>query len=207
MEHLTNEEIILAGLGGTSPRSSNIKMDIGASKYRKHFIERVRLLPKNIQSALKTHKAQIEDAPFYATAELTGTRTELIKLSTPEEITITNIDNGKLGKDQHLTLSAIKLLYDAKSIEGSFTDPFPRELLNGEWELVLNGKKVFRKQQIRNFHDGFYGYQVNKPFGLYELGNPKQISPQTPIEFNLNTKRPVEGFVKVSFEGTVVSTF
>lgn len=209
MEHLTNDEIVLAGLGATSRTSSNrgFKMDIGASTYRKQFIERVNQLPKTIQNDLKTEKAMVQDSPFYATAQIHGTRTELIKLSTPEQLGITNIDNGKLGKDQYLTVSGIKLQYDRSSINGSFTDQFPIELINGEWELVLNRKKVFSHQQIRSFDDGYFGYDTNKAKGLYLLNHPKLIHPQTPIEFNINTAGEVQGFVRVSFEGTVVSTY
>ena len=132
-----------------------VKQEIGASTFRKHFLERVHTLPKNIQKALADGKAQISDAPYYATAEIKGTRAELIKLSIPEELGITNIDNGKLGKDRHLTLSGIRLLFDASAKDGQFIDTFPADLLNAEWELELNGKKVFEKQHVRRFIDGF----------------------------------------------------
>ena len=177
---------------------------MGASRFRRHFLERVHKLPKEMRVALKNGRAQISDAPYYATAEVKGTRTEMIKLSQPELLGITNIDNGKLGKDRHLTLSGVRLLYDANSIDGEFTDSFPAALLNGEWELELNGKKVFGKQPIRRFFDGFYGYNANKPFGLYVLNNPKTIKPQTPIEFNINFPKQVDGFLKVFLEGTTV---
>ena len=157
-----------------------------------------------MRNALKNGRAQISDAPYYATAEVKGTRTEMIKLSQPEELGITNIDNGKLGKDRHLTLSGVRLLYDANAMDGEFTDAFPAHLLNGEWELELNGKKVFEKQPIRRFFDGFYGYNANKPFGLYVLNNPKTIKPQTPIEFNINLPDDVPGYLKVFLEGTTV---
>ncbi|MCI5058473.1 MAG: hypothetical protein MRY83_20340, partial [Flavobacteriales bacterium] len=197
MEELTNEEIILAGLGSASRGMSRkgIKGEIGASKFRKHFLERAHQLPKPIQKSLVTGKAQISDAPYYSTAEIKGTRCELIRLSVSEEIGITNIDNGKLGKDRHLTLSGIRLLYDASAINGNFVNGFPADLLNGEWEMELNGKKVFEKQPIRRFFDGFYGYNTNKPFGLYVLNNPKTIEPQTPIEFNVDLPDDVNGFL------------
>lgn len=180
------------------------KSEMGASLFRRHFLDRLHKLPTHIQSALTKGKAQISDAPYYATTELKGTRSELIKLSIPEELGITNIDNGKLNKDRFLTLSGIRLLYDKSDIDGDFTDAFPANLLNGEWELELNGQKVFEKQPIRRFFDGFYGYNTTKPFGLYILNNPKNIAPQTPIEFNVNLPNEVEGFLKVFLEGTSV---
>ena len=230
MDELTNEEIVLAGLGDLGdvdfedadlgrhrarPRHGRppmflkraTKNEMGASRFRKHFLDRIHKLPRAIQSALANGKAQISDAPYYATAAIKGTRSELIKLSTPEELGLTNIDNGKLNKDRYLTLSGIRLLYDRQSISGNFTDPYPTELLNGEWELELNGQKVFEKQPIRKFFDGFYGYNTAKPFGLYVLNNPKSISPQTPIEFNINLPKAVQGFIKVFFEGTSVYAF
>lgn len=229
MDDLTNDEIILAGLGeatdfedfdtsfeeegdlgrrGRRRRVRNtrkaVRSELGASRFRRHFLDRVHKLPKAIQVALIKGKAQISDAPYYATADIKSTRAELIKLSTSEELGITNIDNGKLNKDRYLTLSGIRLLYDASSINGAFTDPFPAELLNGEWELELNGKKIFEKQPVRRFFDGYYGYNTGKPFGLYVLNNPKMIEPQTPIEFNVSTPQETKGFLKVFFEGTSV---
>ncbi len=181
-----------------------IRKEMGASRFRRHFLDRLHKLPSHIQGSLRKGKAQISDAPYYATAELRGTRSELIKLSIPEQLGITNIDNGKLNKDRYLTLSGIRLLYDKDSDKGSFTDPFPADLLNGEWELELDGQKVFEKQPIRRFFDGFYGYNTGKPFGLYVLNNPKMISPQTPIEFNVNLPKEVGGYLKVFLEGTSV---
>lgn len=211
MEELTNEEIVLAGLGEVDGRrrfgSSRRKVgrsELGASRFRKHFLERIHKLPKPIQKSLMTGKSQISDAPYYSTAQIKGTSTELIRLSVSEQIGITNIDNGKLGKDRHLTLSGIRLLYDKASINGKFVDPFPADLLNGEWEMELNGKKIFEKQPVRRFFDGFYGYNTNKPFGLYVLNNPKSIEPQTPIEFNIKLPNEVQGFLKVFLEGTTV---
>ena len=148
-------------------------------------------------------KAGIDDAPFYATAEIRGTRCELIRLSVSEEIGITNLDNGKLGKDQYLSLSAVRLLYDKNSPDGKFTDPYPAALLNGEWELELGGKKEIAKMPIRRFFDGFFGYNVGKPFGFYALNNPKWIKPQTPIELNVDLKNELDGYLKVEFYGTV----
>ncbi len=181
-----------------------VKNEMGASRFRRHFLDRLHKLPRNIQVSLIKGTAQISDAPYYATAELRGTRSELIKLSTSENIGITNIDNGKLNKDRYLTLSGIRLLFDKDKIDGCFTDPFPADLLNGEWELELNGQKVFEKQPIRKFFDGFYGYNTGKPFGLYVLNNPKNIAPQTPIEFNINLPKEVQGYVKIFLEGTSV---
>ncbi|MBL4594700.1 MAG: hypothetical protein JKX68_12930 [Flavobacteriales bacterium] len=210
MEDLTNEEIILAGLGhrrGSAGLKRAVRNEIGASRFRRQFLDRVHLLPKSIQRALINKKAQISDAPYYATAPIKGTRAELIKLSVPEEIGITNIDNGKLGKDRHLTLSGIRVLFDATANDGAFIDQFPTDLLNAEWELELNGRKVFEKMPFRKFFDGFYGYNINKPFGLYLLNNPKVINPQTPIEFNINLPKQVNGFLKVFLEGTTVYGF
>lgn len=203
-DQLTNEEIVLAGLEGRSRIRRAGRSEMGASRFRKHFLERTHLLPSPLRKALATGRAQISDAPFYATAEIKGTRTEMIKLSQPEQLGVTNIDNGKLSKDRHLTLSGIRMLYDKDSIDGNYTDTFPADLLNGEWELELDGKKVFEKQPVRRFFDGFYGYNTNKPFGLYVLNNPKTIKPQTPIEFNINLPNEVQGFLKVFLEGTTV---
>ncbi|RMG78166.1 MAG: hypothetical protein D6707_10295 [Bacteroidetes bacterium] len=213
MEELTNEEIVLAGLGDLGRRTGRMNLrkavrhELGASRFRKQFLERVHKLPKPVQKALIEGKAQISDAPYYATAAIKGTRAELIKLSQPEELGITNIDNGKLGKDKFFTLSAIRLLFDDSEAKGTFTTPYPKQLLNAEWELELNGKKVFEKMPVRKFFDGFYGYNVQKPFGLYVLNNPKIIEPQTPIEFNVTLPDALNGYLKIFLEGTTVYSY
>ena len=211
MDDLTNEEIVLAGLGGLEGRRGNARNlgrnEIGASKFRKHFLERVHKLPRNIQKSLMNGRAQISDAPYYATAEIQGSRCEIIKPSQPEQIGITNLDNGKLGKDRHLVLSGIRLLFDGVALNGSFTHMGVPDFINGEWELEINGKKVFEKMPMRKFQDGFFGYKQHQPFGLYVLDNPKIIDPQTPIEFNVNFPNAVVGFIKVIFEGTTVYGF
>lgn len=213
MEELTQDEIILSGLGRGRNMNNNMRLkkavrsEMGASRFRKQFLERVHLLPKEIQTALMKSKAQISDAPYYSTGEIRGTRAEVIKLSNSEEIGITNIDNGKLNKDRHFILSAIRLMYDATSPLGHFLYSFPTQLLNAEWELELNNKKVFEKMPIRKFHDGFFGFDVHKPFGMYVLNNPKVISPQTPIEFNVDLPSELQGHLKVFLEGTTVYNF
>jgi hypothetical protein len=208
MDDLTNEEIVLAGLGSLEGKRGSlrnaVKGEIGASKYRKHFLERVHKFPRNIQKALMNGRAQISDAPYYATGEIQGSRCEIIKPSQPEQIGITNIDNGKLGKDRFLVLSAIKVLWDSEAIDGRFTTSGDAHFLNGEWELEINGKKVFEKMPMRKFHDAFFGYKTDVPYGTYVLDNPKIIDPQTPIEFNITFPGQVQGFLKVFFEGTTI---
>ena len=60
MEELTNEEIVIAGLGEVGGRGNRLRKavrgEIGASRYRKQFLERVHKLPRNIQKALMNGK-------------------------------------------------------------------------------------------------------------------------------------------------------
>jgi hypothetical protein len=208
MDDLTNEEIVLAGLGGLEGKRGNlrnsVRKEIGASKFRKHFLERVHKLPRHLQKALMNGRAQISDAPYYATAEIQGSRCEIIKPSQPEQIGITNIDNGKLGKDRYLVLSGIRLLWDETNINGNYTSSYAPNLVNGEWEVEINGKKVFEKMPMRKFHDAWFGYKTNIAFGTYILDNPKIIDPQTPIEINVTFPGQVNGFLKVFLEGTTI---
>ena len=60
---------------------------------------------------------------------------------------------------------------------------------------------------VRKFFDGFYGYNVQKPFGLYVLNNPKIIEPQTPIEFNVTLPDALNGYLKIFLEGTTVYSY
>ncbi|MCB0396829.1 MAG: hypothetical protein KDD36_09260 [Flavobacteriales bacterium] len=213
IQEMTSDELVLAGFGSLGrgkpamAAKGAASNEIGADRFRRQMLERLNMLPRNVQKALQTRKAQISDAPYYATAPIAGTRAELIKLSQSEQIGVTNIDNGKLNKDRYLVLSGLRLLFDATAIDGAFTDVFPADLMNGEWEVELNGRKVFEKMPIRRFHDGFVGYNVDKPFGLYVLSNPKTVEPQTPIEFNVDLPNAVAGFLKIELIGTTVYGF
>ena len=103
MNDLTNEEVILAGLGGRGRRSKkkSFGSETGASKNRRQFLDRAHKLPISVQDNLLKGNAQISDSPYYATTEIRSTRAELITISQSEELGITNIDNGKLSKGRH----------------------------------------------------------------------------------------------------------
>lgn len=230
---LTDEEIILAGLYGDDfptefddseddelgasrkpfrrqPRKNkrtirNIgKQETGASKYRRQAIERIGKMNKGVQEALATGNAQISDMVYYSCAEITGKHCELISEAVSKKLGLTNIDNGKLGKDKEFILSAIKIAYDANAIDGGYKDTIPSEAYNGEWELELNGKKVFDDMPVSVFADGIIGYSILKPYGYYELNNPKHVKPQTTIEFNIKTPLDLKGFFKLYLIGTTV---
>ena len=180
------------------------RREYGASRFRKQALERVSKMGRSVQKALVTGKAQISDMVYYSCAEVTGKYCELISEAVSKKLGLTNIDNGKLGKDKEFVLSAIKIAYDAKNIDGKYADPIPSEAYNGEWELELNGKKVFDDMPVSVFADGTIGYNVNKPYAFYALNNPKHIRPQTTIEFNIKTPQDLSGYFKVFLIGTTV---
>lgn len=180
------------------------RRETGSSRFRRQALERVSKMNKGVQKALVSGKAQISDMVYYSCAEISGKHCELISEATSKKLGLTNIDNGKLGKDKEFVLSAIKIAYDAKAIDGAYADSIPSEAYNGEWELELNGKKVFDDMPVSVFADGTIGYQVHLPYGFYALNNPKHIRPQTTIEFNIKTPKDLDGFFKVFLIGTTV---
>jgi len=180
------------------------RRESGASRFRRQALERVSKMGRTVQKALVTGKAQISDMVYYSCAEVSGKHCELISEAVSKKLGLTNIDNGKLGKDKEFVLSAVKIAYDRNTIDGKYADPIPSEAYNGEWELELNGKKVFDDMPVSVFADGTIGYNVNKPYGFYALNNPKHIKPQTTIEFNIKTPQDISGYFKVFLIGTTV---
>ena len=188
-------------------RASRIGKNTAASLFRKQALERIPKMSENVQKKLVTGNAQISDMVYYACAEISGRGADLIDESVNRKLGLTNLDGGKIDKDKEFVLSALKFAYDANAIDGEYDDAIPAEVYNGEWELQLNGKKVFDNMPMAVFADGISGYNTNKPYGYYVLNNPKHIKPQTTIELEVKTPDTVAGFLKVYLIGTSVKPY
>ncbi len=188
-------------------RTSRIGKNTAASLFRRQALERIPKMAESVQKKLITGNAQISDMQYYSCAEISGKGADLIDESVNRKLGLTNLDGGKIDKDKEFILSALKFAYDANKIDGAYKDAIPPEVYNGEWELQLDGKKVFDNMPMSIFADGISGYNVNKPYGYYVLNNPKHIKPQTTIELEVKTPANVNGFLKVYLIGTSVKPF
>ncbi len=188
-------------------RVASIGKNTAASLFRKQALERVSKMSPDVQKKLIKGQAQISDMVYYACGELAGRSVDLVDESVNRTLGVTNLDGGKIDKDKEFVLSAVKFAWDDNSLKGAYADPIPAEVINGEFELQLNGKKVIDNMPMAIFTDGVNGYNVNKPYAYYVLNNPKHIKPQTTIELEVKTAYNVNGFLKVYLIGTSVKPF
>ncbi len=191
-----------------SMRASGIGRHTSASRFRRQALERINKMSKTVQQKLMTGTAQMSDMVYYSCAEVSGGSCDLIDEAVNRKRGVTNLDAGKIDKDKEFVLSALQLVYDSGSQDGAYADPIPASIINGEWELQLEGKKVFDNMPVSVFTNGVNGYDVNKPYGLYILNNPKHIKPQTTIEFEVkDANGTAKGFLKVYLIGTSVKPY
>ena len=210
---LTPEEVILSGLDGDlegrrrMSKSRGHFSKLGANRFRRQMIERIPRLPKTMQKYLKDDRAQISDKEYFIIRELSGTSTDLIKKNEKSEDGLRNIDDAEIGENQHFLLSAIQLQYRSGD-SGRFDELFPDFLANAVFTLKLGTREMMSKNPVDMFQNPVFGYEVNKDLGLLVLNNPKLISPNKTLAFDIeDAAESMSGFVKLKLIGTEVKAY
>jgi hypothetical protein len=165
-----NAETVLAGKKGSS-------INAPVSKYRADFLQRLKEMPKEIQEGLLNGKLQLSDVVIYGTRDNgSDTVVDIFKTDDSISVGITNIDRAALPAERPMTLSAIKLLL-SDAVTASFNSiAYTPDFSRGEFELRYNSMNVIERMPILgSFAPAVAGYDINKPYGLYELTNPKVI--------------------------------
>ena len=211
MKELTNEEIILSGLGAGIDIASKSKpgqfSKLGASLFRKQMIERIPNLPAAMQKMLKEDRAQISDKEYFVIRELGGTSTDVIKKNEKSEAGLRNIDDAELGENQYFLLSAISLQYRSGA-SGRFDELFPDFLANAVFTFKIATREIMSKNPVDMFQSPVFGYNTNRDFGVIVLNNPKFIVPKKTIAFDIeDAPAGMSGFVKLKLIGTEVKSY
>jgi len=209
---LTPEEVVLSGLDGDLEGRRRMSKSrgfskLGANRFRRQMIERIPRLPKTMQKHLKDDRAQISDKEYFIIRELSGTSTDLIKKNEKSEDGLRNIDDAEIGENQHFLLSAIQLQYRSGD-SGRFDELFPDFLANAVFTLKLGTREMMSKNPVDMFQNPVFGYEVNKDLGLLVLNNPKLISPNKTLAFDIeDAAESMSGFVKLKLIGTEVKAY
>lgn len=220
-QELTQEELVLAGLDG---KLGNANMDgvkkllaneSSAHKYRRQFLERLPSMPEEIVKKLLTGKMQLVDQTFYKTEAFTGSSLDVFNEDDDIKTGESNVAKSRLEKNRPFVLSAIQLLYatDAADAVANFESvEYPAALKRGEVNFRYDSKDVLDKLPIiGSFDPGLEDYDTYKPYGLYELTNPKVMLDER-IEFIIRllggqTLGADTHAVKVLLIGTTVRPF
>ncbi len=209
---LTPEEVILSGLDGSLEGRRRFSKTaqyskLGANRFRRQMIERIPLLPKEVQKHLKEDRAQISDKEYFVIRELSGTSTDIIKKNEKSEDGLRNIDDAELGENQYFLLSALQLQYRSGS-KGRFDELFPDFLANAVFTLKLGTREIMSKNPVDMFQNPVFGYNVHKNLGLLVLNNPKLIVPNKTISFDIeDAGETMSGWVKLKLIGTEVKSY
>jgi hypothetical protein len=174
---------------------------------RAEFEKRMNLLPADIQQGLAKQTLQAVDTAYYVVRSIAGSKVvKMFKDDDTKVVGVSNISSGKLEKGNHFLLHAIQLqggTAEPNATVGSVNfGVIPDYVRNGEFEFKGNGTVLLPLTSCEVFNtQGKDTFQ-----GLLILDNPKMISDQRPIEFNIEwaDNAPANTYLKVILRGTAV---
>lgn len=153
---------------------------------RGQAISRMGALPAHIQEGLANKRLQFSDTRFYFVKAAGGaTSVRMIETSDTKAAGTTNVDRGKLDKDNYFLLTGLILL------SGVNADPkaasygtIATAIANGDFEFKAAGNKyLLPKDTSTQVFDTNNRTDIEN--GLFKLDNPKWIEPQTEINFDI----------------------
>lgn len=211
LNELTQNELMIAGLGSLGAANKFAASEVGATPTRLAALNRIPALPKAVQEALKNGDAQLAELNVYDTVPFKGHIADFFESSIKEEVGITNLDGGKFNQGEYAIITGIQIFYDADAGNTGLpkglnfnTSVFPAALLNGNFKMIIDKNEAIPEQSVRVFHNGVAGYDTDKAFGLYILDNPKIIEPLKSFKLGIEAADDVPGFLKVMLRGVRV---
>lgn len=188
---LSQREIALAGLGGmksvgVDPRVTELQNMLlakeGTTVARRQAIEQIHNLPEATIEGLLNGSIELVNKTYYSRVELNGTAPKLIK-NEAEQAGVTNLDKGEV--ENPCVLHALQLDYSATAVAVFAPAAIPAEIARGEFTLIYN-KSELMNISISGTFATLNNYDTQKPYGKYNLDNPKVLVPDVKIEANLN---------------------
>lgn len=153
---------------------------------RGQAMSRLGALPKEIQQGLVQKKLQLVDTRFYfVKAANAVTSVRMIETSDTKAVGVTNVDRGKLDKDNYFLLTGLILLsgVNASPLAASF-GTVATTIANGDFEFKCSGNKyLLPKDSSCQVFDTNNRTDIEN--GLFKLDNPKWIEPQAEINFDI----------------------
>lgn len=171
-------------------------------------------IPLEILDKIQKGTLRIAGTAQYGLRE-TSTNMEMFKTADSEQVGITSLDKGKFKKDQIFLLTGIQVLVgtavdataaarlaiDFDSIDSATGF---RELVNGEFKLVVDGKIIIPETSMTVFATE---NKTNILDGYYELSAPRIIVDDKRVELTIEPSGvsaiPANSYVKVVLHGMV----
>lgn len=194
---------------------ASVVNEAGASQERKAFLARINMLSPQIQKALLEDRAGFSDFSAYCVADSEGNRTRVFMEDSKIKTGISNLSEAKLKKSRPMLVDTIHIYYSTSTTEGgSLPEAFEPEtfslgLMNGEFELNIDGANVIPRTPISDFVTVFSADSATgdntRPYGSLKLKNPILIPPQVVIEPVIHTVGdPEECAFKVVLKGSML---
>jgi hypothetical protein len=180
------------------------------AEMEKHFKE----LPKHIQEGLASGDLRLADTVIYSIKPVTSKTIKMFETQDDKEISLRNISNGKLPKNQALLVSGIYLLAGVSADatkESVMATAFSKiedypAIANAESNLKANKKIILPESGNEIFKTS--GCSL-VPIGYKKLSNPRIIQDDIQIEFTveLGTLQgiPANTYLYVGLEGTITT--
>lgn len=178
----------------------------GASKYRRQVIDRLGLLPKELQQKLINGSAQISDVVLYSKQLMSEVvNGELIPTAKSKQTGLRNITNGKY--DYNFILFAAQLLYDSSEVNGKYETDLPKEIVNSDLIILTEGKPVISNLPVLSFTT-VGGFPATKKFNFVEFENPKLFKEKTDIQVKLEKPTAfTTGAIAILLYGCEIRTY
>ena len=149
-------------------------------------MSRMGALPKEIQNGLVQKRLQFADTRFYFVKAAGGaTQVRMITSADVKDPGTTNVNNGKLEKDNYFLLTGLILLSGVNADpKAAAYDTIALAIANGDFEFKAAGNKyLLPKDTSCQVFDTNNRTDIEN--GLFKLDSPKWIEPQVDIEMNI----------------------
>lgn len=167
---------------------------------RGQAMSRMGALPVEIQRGLVEKRLQFADTRFYVVKAANAvTSIRMIQSSDVKAPGVTNINNGKLEKDNYFLLTGLILLsaVAADPLNAAF-DTVALAIANGDFEFKAAGNKyLLPKDSSCQVFDTNNRTDIEN--GLFKLDNPKWIEPQVDIEMNIRFSQATAANTNLKF--------
>lgn len=197
---LDRSERILAGFSGVGQAGAaiGIKVDeVGAEPRRAAALQKVCLLPQDIQNQLRDGTLKLSDNMYFSILSATALSTlDMINKSTPASDGVTNFENAELN---NWTFVQELRLLKKDGGTGRYFAALDANLLNGIFTIKANSKEIISDMCMEAFANSVAGYEVNKAWGSYILKNPFWIAPKVKNEFYIKLAAAVTGDYKLIY--------
>jgi hypothetical protein len=196
---ISAQELVLAGmenqievLHGYEPSELAGMMNTGSSQDRKNFMQRFSQFDKATQEGLKNGTLQLVDTTIYSMRNITAAGKVQIFKSDDDIVKYErNISKQKLEEGKPLLVTEIGFQFSADAVDsvtGFKPVEFTAAIKRSELTLEYDNFKVFEAEPVGTFTaNDVNGYNVDKPYGMRKLDNPKVFLPNKRIVFDIDT--------------------